>query len=215
MPKPIVPPRILYRDLTGLKNNRWTVIEHAGKSASGANMWLCKCECGTLKKVSGTNVSTGKSKSCGCYKSEVTSKLFFKHGLNKTPEYIIWCGMRSRCNDADNKLYGGRGIAVCARWDDFLLFFSDIGKRPSSKHSIERRDNDGDYTPDNCYWATQKEQQRNKSSNHMISAFGVSMTMVEWSEFLAINYFTLRSRINICGWSAERSLLAPILKHPH
>lgn len=126
------------------------------------------------------------------------------------PEYNVWKGMRARCErttNADYPYYGGRGIRVCERWSNFLLFFADVGPRPTSQHTIDRYpNNDGNYEPGNVRWATRREQGRNKRNTRPLTYRGVTKPMSEWAEEFGLPYFTLRSRLDIYGWSLERAL---------
>jgi len=128
----------------------------------------------------------------------------------RTPEYNTWKGVRQRCNNKNDpayKHYGGRGIKVCKRWDDYELFLKDMGHRPSTRHSIDRIDNDGNYQPDNCRWATLSEQRRNTRQNHVING----KTLIEWSEIYDVPYTLLQSRINESGWSLEKAINTPVM----
>ena len=136
----------------------WTVLSYAGVDKNRNGRWLCACECGTVKVVYTHHLTSGRSQGCGCTK--------VVHGLTGTAEYQAWKNMRKRCYNQENPRYpdyGGRGIKICDRWlNDPAAFLEDMGERPSPDHSIDRRDNDGDYEPSNCRWATRSEQQRNK-----------------------------------------------------
>src|SRR5690606_6584889 len=126
-----------------------------------------------------------------------------------TPEYNAWSSMKSRCENptvASNKDYGGRGIRVCDRWrDSFETFLADMGPRPSPQHSIDRIDNNGNYEPRNCRWATVLRQQRNKRSNHYVQFRGKTMTVTEAAEIAGANIVLVRSRIKR-GWPIERAV---------
>ena len=127
--------------------------------------------------------------------------------MRYTPEYRAWTGMRYRCRTQTSEewsCYGGRGIIVCERWDRFENFFSDMGGRPSPKHSIERINNDGNYEPGNCKWATCVEQNRNNRNNRIIRFKNQTMTLGEWANILGIGATTLSNRLSL--WNKERAL---------
>lgn len=126
------------------------------------------------------------------------------HGLTKKDgktrrEYAAWCAMKNRCDNPQNKrfeYYGGRGITVCERWrESFKNFFEDMGERPSKKHSIERDDNDGPYSPNNCSWATKKQQARNRRTSHLVEYDGRRMSLAEACELSGVNYYSAKSRV--------------------
>ena len=191
----------------GRKINRWTVIE-TGLIQSHRRYVRVKCDCGTIKVVRERSVANEDSKSCGCLRAETTKCLFTTHGMSNMPEYVVWESMRQRCYDKNCECYphyGGRGIRVCDRWNDFASFFADMGKRPTDKHSIERIDNECNYFPDNCVWATAEQQGNNKRNNRLLTAFGETHTIRQWSRIKNIDYFTLIWRDNN-GWNPERTL---------
>ncbi len=131
-----------------------------------------------------------------------------KHGHSprkgQSPTYNSWCGMKHRCTDLEYQNYGGRGITVCDRWLKFENFFEDMGERPEGM-TLDRIDNDGDYKPGNCRWATRKEQHRNRSDNHLLTFKGETHCMSEWAEVLRVPRDRIRGRIRN-GWTVERTL---------
>jgi len=139
------------------------------------------------------------------------------HGRGGTPEYILWAGMKDRCQNAHGRHFpgwGGRGIKVCERWHKFENFFADMGPRPSTKHSLDRIDNDGNYEPGNCRWATWTEQASNRRNNDMVQFRGETRTLNEWSRVLGIGQGTLWHRLYTSKWSVDEALGTPTRKHP-
>lgn len=129
-----------------------------------------------------------------------------------TPEYKAWSMMLQRCENPKAHAfeeYGGRGIAVCERWHDFNLFIADMGLRPSAAHSLDRQNNDGNYCPENCRWATAKEQQNNRRVNRMITFEGQTKNLQQWAESLGMSKVTLHARLRK-GWTIDRALTTPI-----
>lgn len=159
------------------------------------------CDCGSPFRVVRVHaLVTGKAKSCGCVGRKGASVPVVRHGLSALPEFRAWEGMKARCNNPKAPgyhRYGGRGIAVCAAWlHDFQGFFAYVGPRPTAAHSIDRwPDNDGDYEPGNVRWATRSEQNRNRRGNRLIEAFGITLTLVEWSNMTGIASDTLAYRL--------------------
>lgn len=137
----------------------------------------------------------------------------YKHGATNHSLYDIWIHIRMRCtkkSDSDYKLYGKRGITLCNEWLNPHNFFADMGKRPSSKHSVERRNNNKGYTKNNCYWATNKEQANNKRTCVYIPYNGKTQTLKQWSEELGIKYMTLYNRINKSNMDIPTAFTKPI-----
>lgn len=198
----------------GDKFGRLTV-ESLGRLQGRNRYWFCLCECGTRKEIYGSSLTRGASKSCGCLSAELSSARRKTHGKTRTPEHVIWLGMRQRCNDKNHpayKNYGGRGIKVCERWDSFESFLADMGQ--AKGRMIERQDNNKDYEPGNCIWADAKTQANNRRSNRTYEYKGQTKNIQQWAETKNIPYFTLRARLVILGWPIKRALNEPIRKKP-
>lgn len=190
-------------DITGQRFGRLTVIERDFSRGNQKSFWFCQCDCSQVSSIALCQLRSGKTKSCGCLRNDKLVSRCKKHGMSqKIPEYTIWKAMRGRCNnknDGSYKDYGGRGIAVCERWNNFSYFFEDMGPRPKG-YTIERLDNDGPYSPDNCKWASNVEQSNNKRSNSIILFNGKSQSVADWCRELSLKYSIVNSRIS-SGWT--------------
>lgn len=193
-------------NLAGKRYGRLLVIRYAGKIEPNSHLWECLCDCGNTK-ISRRSVLINNSVSCGCYKKESNfgSKTHFKptHGMAKTSIYMIWRGIIARCKNPKTTYYhryGGRGITICDRWaTSFENFYADMGERPSSKHSIDRIDNNGNYEPDNCKWSTPKEQQQNSSTSRNYTVDGITLSMAGWSRALGVPKSSFRLKAKVMG----------------
>ena len=159
-----------------------------------------------------SRVKNNHTKSCGCLRKKCQGR-DKTHGMTKSSAYRIWCGIKKRCYNENNKdflNYGGRGIKVCDRWKcSFENFYKDMWPRPSTKHSIDRIEGDKDYAPDNCKWSTSKEQNCNRKDNIHITINGETKVLKEWAKIKGINYQTVYSRIFYSNWSVENALSLP------
>jgi hypothetical protein len=157
------------KDITGQRFGRLIAEKIAGRDKQGAINWQCRCDCGVSTTVNGRQLRRGNTRSCGCLQIEWATAWQFVHGANRrhqqTVEYCAWLNARGRCRNPNNEKfadYGGRGIQMCARWESFENFLADMGRKPSPSLSLDRINNDGNYEPGNCRWATTSEQARNK-----------------------------------------------------
>ncbi len=170
----------------------------------------CRCECGTTTTVRLNSLRTKHTVSCGCIRRDVATK----HAQCGTLVYSTWANMLTRCRNSsspDYDQYGGRGITVCDRWLTFGSFFADMGPRPSAKHSIDRKDNNGNYEPGNCWWATPTQQNRNRRNNHLVTLNGETLCGAECVERTELSESAIRFRLN-AGWTVEQALTLPLRK---
>ncbi len=199
-----------FRDLTGQIFNRLTVVRRGPTKPNWQVTWECACQCGQIVFVGTNYLLHGKVKSCGCWRREAR----FTHGLSGTPEYRSWINMIQRATNLNRdpfKWHAGRGISVCERWRKFENFYADMGPKPSPIHSVERRDNDADYGPDNCYWATPPIQSRNTRRNVWITFQGKTLCLTDWAILVGISYTSLKKRLK--NWPIERALTEPVHQH--
>lgn len=206
-------------DLTGRVFGRLTVVEYIGwNDKQHTSFYKCRCECGNLKNISREQLLSGKTRSCGCLRSEVTSKRCRTHGEgNESRLFRIWSGIKSRCynqNDANYKRYGGRGIVMCDEWLNSYVAFRDwaLSRGYADDLSIDRIDNNGIYEPDNCRWATKKRQNNNRRTNALFTCEGETHTAAEWAEITGISEGTLISRRRM-GWTDEECIQRPLRGH--
>lgn len=204
-----------FKNLIGLRFGRLTVIGLAGKLPRKTwfrYFWTCACDCSKYIVVPSVVLSSGNTCSCGCLCRDLAAQRCARHGKFESPEYGVWEGVIRRCLNPKSDCwenYGGRGIGVCDRWRDFQNFYSDMGRRPSPKHTIDRINNDGDYEPGNCRWATRIEQANNTRSSHWMEFDGKRLTIAGWSRELGINKGTIAARIR-SNWSIGNILTQPV-----
>lgn len=201
-------------DLSGLRFGRLLVQgRHPNNSPRGASMWTCLCDCGEMTITVGSKLTEQRVQSCGCLvkdtAQELAKSLNLTHGHSRTPEYVAWINMKSRCSNPRTmgyEGYGGRGISVDPRWENsFENFLADMGQRPSPDHSLDRREVDGNYGPGNCRWATFDEQQNNKRNSVLFEYQGKSYTRTQLCRLTGVDVKTFQYRIN-CGKSIEEAL---------
>lgn len=182
-------------DRSGCRFGRLTVIEWAGHARSSRDsVWLCRCDCGETVTVLGGNLTAGRTVSRGCSnRARIT-----KHGGCHSRVYRIWAGMIHRCSARSGRsavYYRDRGISVCDAWRDFRVFYRDMGDPPFPGAEIDRIDNDGDYAPGNCRWATRAQQNRNRRGNIVISFDGRAQVLQDWAKEFGIDRSTLSARL--------------------
>lgn len=199
--------------IAGQRFGRLTALRDAG-----APRWMFRCDCGTEKEINSRNVERALTRSCGCLQRQRAVETKTTHGHaargKLSAEYQAYRSMIARCYRPTNNrydCYGGRGIRVCQRWrESFAAFLTDVGPRPSPKHSIDRIDNDGDYEPGNVRWAVRREQMQNRTCTLIVTAHGRAMTLPEAAEVSGIPYATLKARIFTHGWDHERAMREPV-----
>lgn len=195
-----------YEKIEGKKFGKLLVLEKASdKDKRGRSLYLCKCDCGNTVFVSRNLLISGQKKSCGCLRKEKPNR--FTHLMSYTREYRIWAEMIKRCKAASHKsypYYGGRGITVCERWENFENFYADMGKCPEG-FTLDRIDVNGNYEQTNCRWASRKTQARNRRGNHMITFKNETHCLSEWAEIVGITRSALKQRLKR-GWTLEDAL---------
>lgn len=205
-------------NLTGQRFGRLTVATSTTNRIAGKVLWRCLCDCRIETFATTGHLRSGQRVSCGCAKlsGNQIKKRTPKHGHyvgdKPTATYRIWSGMLQRCKNPKTRCfgrYGARGIKVCKRWLKFENFLADMGERPAGK-SIDRIDNDGNYEPSNCRWATDREQHRNRSDNVRLTFNGTTRSLVEWEECLGLPRGILKDRLR-SGWTTEKALTCPIM----
>lgn len=201
--------------MIGSKFGRWTVLSDAGTNKTGHRKYRCRCDCGQERTVMKSGLLRGSSQSCGCLRNEFHSKRKKTHGLSKHRLFPTWDAMMQRCyNEACHAFadYGGRGVKVCERWHDVTLFVADNEHLALPGLTLDRKDNDGSYTPGNVRWATRTEQSLNRRSNVVVTYAGRSQTIFEWARELNMPPRTLWSRLRVNDWSVADALTTPVNK---
>lgn len=203
------------RDITGRRFGRLTVVCSVG---SKPMKWRCLCDCGKYINVRRCNLGR-HANSCGCLRQETsaaTGRAAATHGSTGSPEYISWSRIMQRCRDINNPAYpryGGAGVLVCDRWcgkEGFINFLADVGKRPTPKHQMGRKNDSGNYEPGNCWWQTPLEQGENRKDQVWLEFNGERLRVKEWAARLGLHRRSLLTRLEN-GWSVERALTTKVM----
>lgn len=205
------------KDHTGQRFGRLVAMKRNGHRGKDI-VWKCKCDCGSVVDVIVSCLRNGHTTSCGCWRREMVHTIAMTHGATRSSDpimkrcYAAWQTMKRRCYDSgfiSFENYGARGITVCESWrESFEAFMTDMGLPPTARHSVDRKDNDGNYEPLNCRWATQREQNRNTRANIYLTINGVTRLLVEWAELAGLKYQCVRSRLRM-GWTPEDAIAKP------
>lgn len=208
------------RDLTGCRFGRLLVIAYSHsipRRPRGAHRyWTCQCDCGRVATVLHDSLIGNNTRSCGCLRSQTTAARHYAHGQaigRGTALYRAWRSMKVRCyrkTALGYATHGARGITVCDRWlHSFTAFAEDMGPHPGYGYSLDRKDNNGNYSPENCRWATRTEQNRNTRRNHRLFFRGEWKCLSEWAHLLHLRPGTILLRLRL-GWTVERALATPV-----
>ena len=165
--------------------------------------WICRCDCGKTHSVRVGHLFSGAIKSCGCFHNEVLSINKKTHGRRKDRIYAVWCSMKRRAK-GNHPSY--KNIDMDPRWEKFEAFIEDMGEPTKESYTIDRINNKRGYWLNNCRWVSMKVQQRNRTNNRMITHYGNTLCVAEWSEKLGIPYFSLYSRLKIMDWNMKLAI---------
>lgn len=198
-------PRLI--DMEGQRFGRWLVGKQAGNSPKGGALWHATCECGGQGTPMGADLRSGKSTSCGCLQKTAVRRTMTTHGGSGSRLHRIWKGMHSRCSDTSVVLYGGRGIAVCEDWRSFSAFREWAQANGYAEDlSIDRIDNDGGYSPDNCRWSTDETQSQNRRFVHR-APDGTPWSAIAKANGIKVT--TMHNRLHE-GWPIEKAATLPL-----
>lgn len=194
-----------FKDETGNRYGNLTVLRRDSNGPHKKAYWICRCDCGAVKSIWWAELRKGSYKSCS------HACPTHSHGMAGTAEHNCWASMLDRCRNKNHPQYhdwGGRGIKVCDRWKSFRNFLSDMGLKPFPVATLERIDNDGDYCPENCRWATWKDQRRNTRRNVYLTCNGETKCITDWAVAIGASANTIRDRLKR-GWPVERAITTP------
>jgi len=206
-------------NLKGKKFHRLSVLKRAVNTPRVC--WVCRCDCGEITTVDASRLKSGHTKSCGCAQRESVIRRNQRHGeahrKKQSREYRAWCEMKTRCFNTRRKHYknyGGRGITICPQWrTNYQQFLQDMGRCPPEM-TLDRRDNDLGYFPENCRWATTTEQGNNTRQNHFLTYQGRTLTVAQWERELGFKPNVVKFRIHR-GWSTHDALTKPLRRLLH
>jgi hypothetical protein len=210
----IMPRKGKFQDLIGKTFGKLTVLKLEGKDKYGKYRWICRCDCGNVKITDTSQLNSGYTQSCGCIRREQLVERNKSHGLAHTPLYNVWTSMKGRCNQPNNtayKNYGGRGIAICEKWNSFEGFLEDMGDSYAKGFSIERLDVNGNYCKENCIWADAITQANNTRTNLYITVDGRTDTFANMCRIYGLTYATAQHRYQR-GWEIEKVFKTPRLR---
>jgi hypothetical protein len=196
------------KDLAGKKFGMVTAIRPEFKTTKGAWHWLCQCDCGTTFTTCGSRLSLSRTKSCGCNQWRNVTK----HNQTRSPTWISWLAMRRRCDDPSSNryhAYGAVGITYCEKWKDFIGFLDDMGERPVGM-SLDRINGTLGYSKENCRWASDVTQSRNRSVVRLFQLNGSQMTLGDLAKIAGVSVTTMRRRIVGAGMSPADAVRAPV-----
>lgn len=202
--------------MIGKKFSRLTVVSQAYKhfspSGRSENKVDVVCDCGKKKSVYVSHLVKGNTRSCGCFRSELTSERNERHKDYGSPEYVTWCAIKQRCLNPKNRKYpkyGGSGISICDKWkESYDAFLCDVGRKPKDCSSLDRIDNSRNYEPGNVRWADSKTQVRNREVTQFVLVEGKFISVAELSEQSVVEYYNFHKRLRL-GWSLQDALTIP------
>lgn len=193
-------------DLTNKRFGRQMAIKHVGYNKYRNAMWLCKCDCGNEHIVASSKLIQGKSRSCGCLAKEIHISQLEKHGLTtngKSRIFTIWCGVKDRCYNPKNvnyKNYGGRGISLCESWLSYENFHRwAVNNGYADELTIDRKDMNGNYTPENCQWIPMSENRLKQRRFTILTVLGASLPLGTFARKIGVSRYLLRKYYNING----------------
>lgn len=199
--------------MVGKVFGRLTVVELDSKGTIKAPYFICRCDCGAISSVRRDHLRSGATKSCGCLVKETSREVNLRHGHCKTKTYSVWAAMLNRCRNENVKeypRYGGRGVTVCERWHLFDNFLADMGVQPQGLQ-LDRTDNNGNYSPENCKWVSRSENCNNRRDNKLIEHNGVIKTLSQTAREIGMPPHVLGKRL-FRGWDIEKALTQPLRK---